>query len=250
MTSELPITVVDAFADGPFTGNPAAVVITDEPLNNALMQQIAEQMNLSETAFVTRWADGDFGLRWFTPVAEVKLCGHATLASAHVLDLPRMTFHTLSGPLHAEKVDGRIALDFPARQVVADAGPTFGVAGERFVADEDLLVLTDDVEAAQPDLAALKEAGVRGLIVTGPGRDGFDVFSRFFAPAYGIDEDPVTGSAHCAIATFWADRLGKHKLRCRQCSARGGVLDVRLDGERVRLTGSARTSLTGTLRLA
>ncbi|MEM6313482.1 MAG: PhzF family phenazine biosynthesis protein [Planctomycetota bacterium] len=250
MPSDLPVTVVDAFADAPFTGNPAAVVVTDTPLDDWLMQDIAAQMNLSETAFVVPRGGDAFDLRWFTPAVEVKLCGHATLASAFVLDRPgRTTFHTLSGPLHAQRSGDRITLDFPPRSVVPDAGPTFGIEGQRFRADEDLLVLTDDVDTAEPDLAAIRSAGVRGLIVTGPGRAGFDVFSRFFAPGAGIDEDPVTGSAHCALATFWADRLGKTELRCRQRSRRGGTVEVCLADDRVHLTGTARTALTGQLRL-
>ncbi|MEM8874175.1 MAG: PhzF family phenazine biosynthesis protein, partial [Planctomycetota bacterium] len=224
--------------------------VTETALPEPLMQQIAAQMNLSETAFVVQRADGTFDLRWFTPASEVKLCGHATLASAHVLDRAGVTtFHTLSGPLHAERIGDAITLDFPARPVTPSSGSTFGLAGERFEAGEDLLVLVEDVDSAMPDLVALKESDARGLIVTAPGRDGFDVFSRFFAPAYGIDEDPVTGSAHCALATFWAERLGKTQLRCRQRSRRGGTVDVQLHGNRVRLAGQARTTLNGTIHL-
>lgn len=260
---------VDAFTAEPFKGNPAAVCVLDSPRDPAWMQAIAREMNLSETAFLVRRADehgGDegFDLRWFTPTTEVDLCGHATLASAHALweggHLPPGTtarFHTKSGVLTATRDGAWIELDFPATpdepaeappglENALGAKPTY-VGRSRF----DLLVEVDGedvVRSLQPDFTRLRAIGARGVIVTSKATTaGIDFVSRFFAPGAGVDEDPATGSAHCALAPFWARRLGKRKFLARQVSARGGDLRVRLDGDRVRLGGQAVTVLRGEL---
>lgn len=254
---------IDAFAERPFTGNPAAVCLLDEERDAAWMQAVAAEMNLSETAFV-RPVDGSFALRWFTPVAEVELCGHATLAAAHALwsegfvDADAaIRFATLSGELVCRNADGRIELDFPSTPVretppdaalaaALGAAPVL-VARSRF----DLLALLDSpgqLRGLAPDPAALRSLDCRGIIVTSDSDDArFDFLSRFFAPAVGVDEDPVTGSAHCALAPFWSARLGKDSMTAWQASTRGGEVRVRLEGERVVLAGNAITVLRGVL---
>ena len=260
----LSITQVDAFTDRPFAGNPAAVCLLPEERDAAWMQLVAQEMNLAETAFLLRRDDG-FSLRWFTPTVEVDLCGHATLASAHVLweenHLPgseTARFHTKSGLLTAERRDGRIWLDFPALRATPAAAPagleralgaairSFGVNPIDSLAEVDS---EDTVRAIHPDLTALRTFGGRGLIVTSRARDGvgYDFASRFFAPGAGIDEDPVTGSAHCCLGPFWESRLGRSELTGYQASARGGLVRVRCRGERVELGGNAVTVLKGTL---
>lgn len=254
---------VDAFADRPFSGNPAAVCLLDEPGETAWMQKVARELGLSETAFL--WAAGDgYELRWFTPAVEVDLCGHATLAAAHVLwesgrlggDAPAR-FRTRSGPLAATCRDGWIELDFPARPAEACEWPEgleevlgTGIVGVGRSAD-DLLVEVAHAGAVRglaPDLRELGSYAVRGVIVTAPSGDRrFDFVSRFFAPAAGLDEDPVTGSAHCTLGPFWGERLGKAELVGYQASARGGVVRVRLAGERVILAGRAVTVLRAEL---
>jgi len=254
---------VDAFTAEPFAGNPAAVLLLTEPAPEAWMQQVAREMNLSETAFLVRRDDG-YDLRWFTPAVEVDLCGHATLASAHVLFSERhlpatgvARFHTRSGVLTAARRDEWIELDFPATPAPpAPAPPGLAAAlgaEPRFVGlgKFDYLVLLDDeatVRRLTPDHRGLRALGVRGVIVTalaqGP---GFDFVSRFFAPGAGIDEDPVTGSAHCTLGPFWSARLGRTELTGFQASARGGVVRVRVSGERVRLGGQAVTVARGEL---
>jgi len=259
-----PIYVVDAFASAPFRGNPAGVVITDQPLAPALMRGIAAEMKHSETAFVVRQDDG-WSLRWLTPVAEVDLCGHATLATAHVLwetgRVPAdqtIRFSTRSGVLSARNVDGaRIELDFPALTVSApttpvDLGPALGVPVlETWQTRHDMLVLTSSekiVREAKPDMRALALLPVRGVILTARCDDRtVDFVSRFFAPAVGVDEDPVTGSAHCALGPFWSARLGRASLTGAQLSERGGMIDVETVGERVKLRGRAITILRGEL---
>lgn len=254
---------VDAFTAVPFRGNPAGVCLLDRPADPGWMQRLAAEMNLSETAFVTRRGDGTFDLRWFTPVAEVKLCGHATLASAHVLwetgRLPAADparFHTLSGQLVARRGGEAIVLDFPAAPThpLGDGEVPPGLAaalGAEPVAvargGDDLLVeLVSEaaVRAVAPDLRALAAiAGVRGVCVTAAGEPGaaHDFVSRFFAPRFGVDEDPVTGSAHCALGPYWAPRVGRDRLTGYQASARGGTVGVELAGDRVLLTGRAVT---------
>lgn len=260
------IVQVDAFTAEPFRGNPAAVCVLAAPPSEAWMQAVAAEMNLSETAFLNVHDDG-YHLRWFTPTVEVDLCGHATLAAAHVLwsegHLPQTEtarFHTRSGLLTARMTpDGWIELDFPATPPVADVPPGIAVTlaealnvtplhvgRSRF----DLLVevaTADAVRALTPDFARLATLATRGVIVTS-GADGeVDFVSRFFAPASGIPEDPVTGSAHCCLAPYWAAKLGKSTFLARQVSPRGGTLRVTLAGERVRLAGQAVTVMRGEL---
>jgi predicted PhzF superfamily epimerase YddE/YHI9 len=259
----VPIFQIDAFAVGPFTGNPAAVCLLEKEADADWMQSVAAEMNLSETAFVAPRTDG-FELRWFTPVAEVDLCGHATLASAHLLweterlaEVDTARFHTRSGLLTAVRVDDWIELDFPATPAesiepppglsdLLGSVPKF-VGRSRF---DLLLELTDaeELRDLNPDFVGLSSLPIRGLIVTTKSDvPEFDFLSRFFAPAAGINEDPVTGSAHCALAPFWAERLGKTEMTAYQCSPRGGVVKVKLAGDRVLLRGKAVTVLRGEL---
>ena len=253
---------VDAFAKAPFEGNPAAVCLLPEAKPAPWMQRVAQEMNLSETAFLVRREAG-FDLRWFTPATEVDLCGHATLASAHALwesgeaGAAEIRFHTASGLLTARREGRLVELDFPARPA-APAPPPAGLAEALgapllFVGRgvDDYLVLLDGPAAVRnlaPDFPALAATGARGVIVTAPSdEEGADFISRFFGPAVGINEDPVTGSAHCALAPFWAERLGKAAMTGYQASARGGWVAVRVEGDRVRLGGSAVTVLRGEL---
>jgi PhzF family phenazine biosynthesis protein len=259
----VPILTVDAFTDRPFAGNPAAVCLLRAPRDASWMQDVAREMNLSETAFLLRRTDG-FDLRWFTPAVEVDLCGHATLASAHalweegLLDRSRTArFHTRSGILTARRNGDWIELDFPATPAEPVAAPAEldrairaafrHVGRSRF----DFLVELESegaVRDVRPDFALLGSLTARGLIVTSRAEDAsFDFVSRFFAPACGIDEDPVCGSAHCCLGPFWGSRLGKDELIGRQISARGGTVRVRLEGDRVALGGQAVTVLRGEL---
>jgi len=259
----IPVFIVDAFAERPFTGNPAAVCVLDGPADAAWMQHVAAEMNLSDTAFLYAEADR-FRLRWFTPVTEVDLCGHATLASAHVLwesgRLPLeeiARFETRSGLLTAGRDGAMIVLDFPATPPQpADAPPGLGAAlgtKAKYVGRSrfDLLVEVESasiVRALNPDVTTLAALPARGVMVTAVSGDrACDFVSRFFAPAVGIAEDPVTGSAHCCLAPFWAERLGKTDMIGHQVSARGGVVHVGVRGDRVRLGGSAVTVLRGAL---
>jgi PhzF family phenazine biosynthesis protein len=259
----LPIVVVDAFTSEPFHGNPAAVCLVNGHRAEAWMLDVAREMNLAETAFVEARPDG-FHLRWFTPTVEIDLCGHATLASAHVLwESGRLAlddtakFHTRSGVLTAVRQGDWIELDFPAtpdERVQPPAGllDALGVS-PRYVGRSrfDYLVELEtevDVRRIQPDFRGLKAVGTRGVIVTSRSNtDGVDFVSRFFAPASGIDEDPVTGSAHCCLAPFWSTRLNRNEFLAHQISARHGVLKVRLDGDRVKLAGQAVTVWQGEL---
>ena len=258
-----PIFKVDSFADEPFTGNHAGVCLLDRAQPEAWMQGVAAEMNVAETAFLVPRADG-FDLRWFTPTVEVDLCGHATLASAHVLwETDRLSasaiarFHTKSGVLSARREDDRIVMDFPA-EVVASAPPPPGLEAGLGVPFSfcgrnrmDYLVEVADeatVRGVNPAPSALLPYPCRGVIVTArSSANEFDFVSRFFAPAAGVDEDPVTGSAHCALGPYWAARLGRTTLTGYQASARGGVVKVRVEGDRVRLIGKAVTVLRGTL---
>lgn len=254
---------VDAFTSEPFKGNPAAVCVLEEERDAAWMQRVASEMNLAETAYLRPRDDG-FALRWFTPTVEVDLCGHATLASAHVLwESGRLAhgqparFHTKSGLLTAVRKGDWIELDFPSTPEEAVEAPPGLVealgASPRYVGKSrfDYLVEFDSEESVarlRPDFRALGAISARGLIATArSAHPGFDFVSRFFAPASGIDEDPVTGSSHCCLAPFWSRRLGRDNFLARQISARGGVLRVRLDGDRVRLGGQAVTVLRGEL---
>lgn len=255
---------VDAFTDRPFAGNPAGVCILPGPAADGWMQAVAREMNLSETAFLVRQPDGAFNLRWFTPAVEVKLCGHATLASAHILwqtgilaPGEQARFHTLNGLLTATQRGAWIEMDFPATPArptelpagLADAlGVTPTYVGVN-VFDYLVEVASEAaVRALQPDITALGRLPVRGVIVTAASAaPEFDFVSRFFAPAAGVNEDPVTGSAHCCLAPFWAARLGKSEMTAYQASARGGVVRARLAGGRVLLGGQAITVLAGEL---
>jgi len=259
----LDIYQVDAFATEVFRGNPAAVIPLERWLPDSLMQAIAAENNLSETAFLVPEGP-DWGLRWFTPAVEVDLCGHATLASAWVLFnrrgvvAPAVTFKTRSGALTVRPgADGRLTMDFPSRPgepVVAPAAlvPALGAAPREVLASRDYLVVYDDpavVRGLSPDFAALASLDRFGIIATAPGDDGFDCVSRFFAPGEGIDEDPVTGSAHCTVAPYWAARLGKTAVRAYQASARGGILDCTVVGDRVTLTGDCAFYLEGKINV-
>jgi PhzF family phenazine biosynthesis protein len=254
---------VDAFTDRPFKGNPAAVCILAEPGDETWMQNVAREMNLSETAFLHRQEDG-FNLRWFTPAVEVELCGHATLASAHTLwetgllhEKEQARFHTLSGLLTATKRDEEIELNFPARPDEPVSAPQGLIEALDIVPKyvgktrHDYVLELDSEETVRtlsPDFAMLKELSIRGVIVTSVAdTEGFDFVSRFFAPGAGIDEDPVTGAAHCCLGPFWSTRLGKSELVAYQASARGGIVRVRVEGDRVVLGGRAVTVLRGEL---
>ncbi len=253
---------VDAFTDRPFAGNPAGVCVLAGDVGADWMQHAAAETNLSETAFVRRRADGEFGLRWFTPVVEVELCGHATLATAHTLwELGELApsetarFRTKSGLLTAARRGDWIELDFPASSVAPTAPPeglveALGVPAV-FVGKTrfDFLVEMESeaaVRSATPDFGALRSLGVRGVMITArSGTPSVDFVSRFFAPGVGIDEDPVTGSAHCALAPYWQGKLGRGDLVGFQASARGGIVRCRVVGARVRLSGKAITIVRG-----
>ena len=259
----VPIYQVDAFTDAPFKGNPAAVVLLETPAEAGWMRSVAAEMNLSETAFVCP-REGGFNLRWFTPKVEVELCGHATLASAHVLwesgVVPvgdDIAFSTLSGTLNITRELELICMDFPAADVIPGilpegvltaigAEPDFtGISGEKW-----LLEFADEstVRCLAPDFAALRRVRGRGLIATSrSSRPGVDFVSRYFAPWVGIDEDPVTGSAHTILATYWAEKLGKRELIAQQVSSRGGTLRMKLSGDRVWIAGQAVTVFRGEL---
>ncbi len=259
----VPFFHVDAFADKPFAGNPAAVCLLVESRPARWMQAVAAEMNLSETAFVRPTAHG-FSLRWFTPRTEVDLCGHATLAAAHVLwqesvaaATKELRFQTRSGVLTARRHGDRIELDFPARVATPCKPPAgllraLGVKARAVAKNQDDLLVelasAAQVRAAVPDMVALAKLPVRGVIVTARAADRrHDFVSRFFAPHVGVDEDPVTGSAHCALAPYWAAQLGREELRGYQASARGGTVEVQLRGERVLLRGNAVTVVRGQL---
>lgn len=270
----VPLFIVDAFADRPFAGNPAAVCLLPvghDEIADSFLQSVAAEMNLSETAFLVPRADGSWQLRWFTPTVEVDLCGHATLASAHVLwaeagvSGDELVFHSRSGELRAKRREDLIELDFPrVRTITGESvapetmAKILGVTPEQLVAysqasaGPDWLIELDDaerVETLQPDFLALHGLPYRGLIVTARGgREGADFTSRFFAPAVGINEDPVTGSAHCALADYWCGRLDRLSMRGYQASARGGVVEVVVQSERVLLAGQANTVVAGQLR--
>lgn len=257
------ITQVDAFTNTPFGGNPAAVCVLAQPAEAGWMQQVAREMNLAETAFLHRQEDG-FRLRWFTPAVEVDLCGHATLASAHVLweeghlrPEEQARFYTRSGLLTADRRGDWIEMNFPATPARAADAPAalaqaLGVEPV-FVGQSqfDYLVEIDSeatLRALKPDMSLLERVPTRGVIVTcRSAAPEYDFVSRFFAPRVGVPEDPVTGSAHCTLAPFWGERLGKQEMRAFQASPRGGVLRVRLNGECVTLGGQAVTVLRGEL---
>lgn len=260
----IPIFLVDAFAERPLSGNPAAVCLLDAPAEEAWMQSVAMEMNQAETAFVRSLAEG-FELRWFTPTLEVDLCGHATLASAHVLwetgrlqENQTANFHTKSGQLSCAKGAGAIELDFPAtppiqtevsREVACalDLEPTwFGESRFDFFVE---VRSERDLRELNPDPGMIARAGHRGVIVTSRGSEGtYDFVSRFFAPNAGVPEDSVTGSTHCALAPYWSTKLNKQELTGYQASKRGGYVGTRFVGDRVVLRGKATTTVIGELR--
>ena len=261
MTS-LPIYQIDAFADHVFAGNPAAICPLESWLPDDVMQQAASENNLSETAFFVRTGDAAYELRWFTPAAEVDLCGHATLATAHLIfdkqesSLGAIAFQTKSGLLTVVRKGDLIEMDFPSRPATESPlpegfGEAHGCEPVAFLRASKNLAVFDaeaDVSAFQPDLAYIKSLEGDGLIVTAPG-DHCDFVSRYFAPHQGIDEDPVTGSAHCTSVPYWSDRLGKLKVQARQISQRGGDLYCELSGDRVKISGRAILYMEGRVYL-
>ncbi|MEE9442348.1 MAG: PhzF family phenazine biosynthesis protein [candidate division Zixibacteria bacterium] len=255
---------VDSFTDKPFAGNPAGVCFLDGPAKESWMRSVASEMNLSETAFFYKQGkDYNYNLRWFTPVAEVEMCGHATLASAHVLfkdnHVPhdnRITFHTLSGPLYASLNGEWIELNFPAKIPREESIPenlesALGFKPSYFAkAGEDCMAVCDSEDTIRnltPNISAIEKLPTRGLIVTARGSGDYNFISRFFAPAVGIPEDPVTGSAHCVLAPYWMNVLGKTEMVGYQASPRGGAVRVRVEDDRVILAGKAVIVIRGEL---
>lgn len=269
-TQSITAYIVDAFTNKAFGGNPASVCILQEAKTDEWLQQVAAEFNLSETAFLLQQADNSWQLRWFTPTCEIKLCGHATLASAHVLVTElfladqELIFSTLSGTLKATRSKNKITLDFPkispqllSRIFLYDKDTGINqlnlniMAG--YQAGEDILLELEneeDVLQYQPDFAKIAMINTRGLIITAKSATNErDFVSRFFAPRAGINEDPVTGSAHCSLAEFWSKRLGKNSLRAEQLSSRRGMLDLEVLDTRVKLIGSCVTVMKGELVL-
>jgi len=258
---KLSIFQVDAFTDHVFGGNPAAVCPLDAWLDDAIMQQIASENNLSETAFFVQNKDV-YDLRWFTPEIEVDLCGHATLATAHVLfehlefDKSEIHFQTKSGLLKVSKEDGRLLMDFPTDDMPQVDPPAvlfqaLGIRSDYVFYTDDYMVVLDSEEEVQdldPDFRILSEVNARGVIVTAAGNE-VDFVSRFFAPGAGIDEDPVTGSAHTKLTPYWSKRLGKDVLEARQISKRIGELTCRNKGERTEILGNAITFMIGEIHI-
>jgi predicted PhzF superfamily epimerase YddE/YHI9 len=257
--------LIDAFTDQAFAGNPAGVCLLDGAKPDAWLQSVARELNQAETAFLLPQSDG-YSLRWFTPTVEMDLCGHATLASAHFLWTSKKlkpktaaTFQTRSGTLTAVREGDWIQLDFPATPPAPCEPPPYLLAAFKslgapvFRSQFDYLVVLDkasQVRDAAVDMRLLREIETRGVIITAPGdQPGVDFVSRFFAPKVGVDEDPVTGSAHCALAPYWAERLGRSRLTGYQASARGGMIRVEHAGDRVRLGGQAVTVVKGKLEV-
>ena len=259
------IWIIDAFSSQPFGGNPAAVCVLDAFPDDRVLQHIAIEMNLSETAFLVKNASLDYQLRWFTPTVEVNLCGHATLAATHKLlqsgaikARNTITYHTLSGPLRARALDNSIELDFPVLPGrIAAAHPALNALGVEIIACElnrdNYLVEVRDYAAllaCTPDFKALSGMDAQGVIITCADVEGFDFASRYFGPNCGVDEDPVTGSAHCFLAPYWAKKLGRQKFNALQASKRRGTLSVTLAGERVLIAGNAVTTMKGQLQIS
>ena len=260
----LKIFTVDAFTDKVFSGNPAAVCLLEKELDDSLLQNIAAEMNLSETAFVKKTDDG-FSLRWFTPKSEVELCGHATLASAHVLWQEGILEHdeeavfqtVLKGKLTAKKTGDQIVLNFPVNspkpskrneqlEKILNVNPVyFGTTDHHYVVE---LNSEDEVKNVKPDFSLLEKQEKYGTIITSKSESkDYDFVSRFFAPAKGINEDPVTGSAHCVLTPYWSQKLNKNNMKAYQASERGGYITVTLEGDRVLLGGKAVTVVKGEL---
>jgi PhzF family phenazine biosynthesis protein len=259
---QIKVYVIDAFSEAPFTGNPAAVCLLDDFPEDALMQQIAAENNLAETAFVVRTKD-QFRIRWFTPIVEVDLCGHATLASGHVLfnytdfSSSEITFDSRSGPLKVTRKGDTLVLNFPADRfsetdISEEIVKGMGRRPEKiFRGKSDFMFVYNsqkEVESISPDFALIAKASARGIIVTAPG-DNCDFVSRFFAPQSGINEDPVTGSAHTTLIPYWSEALGKTELTAKQISKRGGTLYCVNHGDRVEIGGKARTYLKGVIEV-
>jgi PhzF family phenazine biosynthesis protein len=254
---------IDAFTGEPFKGNPAAVCFMDGVRDDRWMANVAAEMNLAETAFLSPQSNG-WSLRWFTPTVEVDLCGHATLASAHAIWSENISgdnvlqFHTRSGVLTAKRDGDLIELDFPAKREEAIAAPAglldaLGTTHATYVGRNQFDYIVElpsetDVRNLKPDHTVLRQLPVRGVIVTSRADEGtYDFVSRFFAPGSGVDEDPVTGSSHCCLTPYWAQRLGKTDMQAYQASPRGGSIRVRLVGDRVKLAGRAVTVLRAEL---
>jgi len=258
MSTRIPIEQLAAFAEAPFQGNPAAVCVLDDWLPDRLMQAIAAENNLSETAFLIG-GGGHYDLRWFTPTCEVDLCGHATLAAGDVLfrrepEQDSLLFQTRSGPLVVRREGERITLDFPVQRAQACLPPAglqeaIGANPQHCLLGVDLIAVFADettIRTLHPHPERVAALPGRGLIATAPG-DHVDIVSRFFAPGCGIPEDPVTGSAHCSLTPYWCERFGKTVLNARQLSARGGSLRCRLQGERVLISGKVIPYLSGSI---
>jgi len=259
---QLPLYQIDAFTDSVFSGNPAAICPLDAWLDDTVMQAIAAENNLSETAFFVKEGEG-YRLRWFTPACEVDLCGHATLATASLLltrltpEAEAVTFETQSGRLTVRRDGDLLVMDFPSRPATP-AEPDDGLFEALGAAPREVLSTSgnallvyadeDDVLRLRPDMSGLKKATSQGVIATASGTE-CDFVSRYFAPSHGIDEDPVTGSAHCTLVPYWAARLGKTDLVARQVSARGGTLYCRAEGNRVRIAGRAAFYLKGEITI-
>jgi PhzF family phenazine biosynthesis protein len=258
MNMKITLYQVDAFAGKLFSGNPAAVCILEQWLPDALMQNIAMENNLAETAFIVKEPKG-LHIRWFTPATEVRLCGHATLASAHVIfnhlneSKPEISFNSLSGELKVRKEGNELTLNFPA-DIMQEIEPPVAITeaiglspDKAYKGKTDFMLICQDqsvVEKIRPDMRKLKETQARGVIVTAPGKKS-DFVSRFFAPAVGVDEDPVTGSAHTSLIPYWSKRLGKTEMSAIQLSSRRGYLKCKYLGDRVEIGGTAVTFLVG-----
>lgn len=254
---KIPLYQIDAFAEKAFEGNPAAVCPLESWLPEKTLQAIAEENNLADTAFYVE-RNGDYELRWFTPTKEVDLCGHATLAAAHVVfqsieeKKEKITFHSKSGPLHVSKVGKLLELDFPAQAGTRCEPPPALIAGLGqepmycYKSMDYMAVYKDEgtINSLSPNLSKLMELDLRGVIVTAPG-SSHDFVSRFFAPNFGVSEDPVTGSAHCTMLPYWADKLKKNELVAKQLSKRTGIVRCRLEGDRVMLSGKTVAYLEG-----
>ncbi len=259
---KLPLITVNAFSNEPFSGNPAAVTLLENWLDDSLMQSIAAQNNIAETAFVVKVAPGSYKIRWFTPEVEVPLCGHATLASAYVLNrffkekASSISFESKSGPLSVSRDGDDYTLDFPSQPPSSVSTPNwfinaFGANPIEFHQSAYALAIFPNqeiVDALDPDFALLAQTKGSNVIVSAPGRN-HDFVSRFFAPADGIDEDPVTGSAHCILTPYWSKRLKKDSLQARQISKRGGELLCQLSGDRVLITGQAHLYSEATIHV-
>ena len=257
----IPFYQINSFARGPFSGNPAGVCLLEKWLPDALLQSIAAENNLSETAFLVP-RENDYDIRWFSPLVEVDLCGHGTLASAHLIfnvlnkDAEKVMFMSKSGCLSVERRDGLLWLDFPSRKpspcVVPDGLETaLGIVPSCVLAARDLMVVFDDeqtVRELKPDIEGVARLNYHGLILTAPGSRS-DFVSRFFAPRVGVPEDPVTGSAHCTLIPYWAERLDKPVLCALQLSRRGGELFCKDRMERVSIGGNAMTYCSGTIKI-